>query len=148
MIPGALLSLVPALLGLIALQPGAVEQSVTRLVVQDEVILRVPVRPQPFAGQIQWIERKGPKCIPAAAIRTAVLSGAQQVDFVLVNRARIRAHFDENCPALDFYGGFYLQPEDERICAHRDAIHSRIGGSCTIDRFRQLVPKIGEDAQR
>ena len=54
---------------------------------------------------------------------------------------RIRAQFDEDCPALDFYGGFYLQPQDESLCARRDAVHSRIGSSCMIERFKQLVPK-------
>ena len=93
-------------------------------------------------AQIEWIEHKGPKCIPAAAIQRAFLSGNQQVDIILVNHARVRAKLDEDCPALDFYGRFYLQPEDDRICAHRDAIHSRMGGSCMIEKFRKLVPKI------
>jgi hypothetical protein len=144
-----MLSLVPALLGLIALQPGAVQQTVTRLIVQDEVILRVPVQPRPMAAPIVWVERnKGPKCIPAYAIRRALSAGPNQVDFVLANRARVRAQFDEDCPALDFYTGFYLQPEDERLCAGRDAIHSRMGGSCTIGRFRQLIPRLREAAER
>ena len=60
----------------------------------------------------------------------------------LSTRARVRAHLDEDCPALDFYRGFYLQVEDDHLCAHRDAIHSRMGGSCTIDKFKQLVPKL------
>ena len=84
--------------------------------------------------QIEWVEHKGPKCIPVGAIRGALLSGPDQVDFVLADRSRVRAQFDEECPALDFYGGFYLQPQDERLCAGRDAIHSRIGGSCRIER--------------
>ena len=54
----------------------------------------------------------------------------------LRNRQRIRAGSTSDCPALDFYGGFYLQPDDERICAKRDSIHSRMGGSCRIERFR------------
>ena len=132
--------LLPVVLGLLAAQPAAV-QSVTRLVVQDEVILRIPIQPHPVVQQIEWIERKGPKCIAAAAVRRALLSGPDRVDFVLANRSRVRAHFDEDCPALDFYGGFYLQPEDERVCAGRDAIHSRMGGSCTIERFKLLVPQ-------
>ena len=61
---------------------------------------------------------------------------------MLNNRARIRAKLEDDCPALDFYTGFYLQPEDERLCARRDAIHSRIGRSCTIERFKLLIPKI------
>ncbi len=141
MIGGQFWSVVPLLLGIFGAQPGEVGQVVTRLIVQDEVILRVPVQPRPLVPDFEWIEKKGPKCIPAAAIQRALLQGSEQVDFVLANHVRIRAQFDENCPALDFYGGFYLQPEDERLCAHRDAIHSRIGSSCTIERFKQLVPK-------
>jgi hypothetical protein len=132
---------VPLLLGLFAVQPATIEQSVTRLIIQDEVILRVPVQPHPLFPEIEWIEKKGPKCIPAAAIQHALLSGSEQVDFILANHARIRAQFDENCPALDFYGGFYLQPRDARLCAGRDAVHSRMGGSCAIERFKQLIPK-------
>jgi hypothetical protein len=132
---------VPLLFGLFGAQPGAVGESVTRLIIQDEVILRIPLQARPLMPEIQWVEKKGPKCIPAAAIQRAMLSGAEQVDFVMVNRERVRAQFDEDCPALDFYGGFYLQPQDERLCAGRDAVHSRIGGSCTIERFKQLIPK-------
>jgi hypothetical protein len=130
------------LLGLFAAQPSGVGQTVTRLIIQDEVILRVPVQPRPLMPEIEWVEKKGPKCLPAAAIQRALLSGSDQVDFILANRARIRAKFDEGCPALDFYGGFYLQPQDEQLCSGRDAVHSRIGGSCMIERFKQLVPRI------
>ena len=132
----------PLLLGFFAVKPGAVEQSVTRLVVQDEVILRVPVQPRPLMPLVDWREKKGPKCVPTAMIRRALLSGSADVDFVLADRARVRAKLDEDCPALDFYAGFYLQPQDDQLCAGRDAIHSRMGGSCTIDHFRLLVPKL------
>jgi hypothetical protein len=138
---GTFWNILPLLFGLLGAQPGIVGQTVTRLIVQDEVILRVPVQPRPLLREIEWVEKKGPKCIPAAAIQGALLSGSEQVDFILANHARIRAKFDEGCPALDFYGSFYLQPQDERLCAGRDALHSRIGGSCTIDRFKQLIPK-------
>ncbi len=142
MIAGTFWTLIPLLLGLFGAQPGVVGQSVTRLIIQDEVILRVPLEPRPLLPEIEWVEHKGPKCIPAGSIRWALLSGPTQVDFILANRARIRAQLDEDCPALDFYGGLYLEPGDGRLCIRRDAIHSRIGGSCTIDRFRQLVPRI------
>jgi hypothetical protein len=139
---GTILSFVPLILAMLAVQPAAVGQTVTRLVVQDEVILRVPVEPRPLAPEVVWEEHKGPKCLPTGAIRRALLFGSEQVDLVLANRQRIRAKLGEDCPALDFYSGFYLQPEDERLCAGRDAIHSRMGGSCTIERFKQLVPKL------
>jgi len=141
LIPGTILNFVPLLLGIFAAQAGAVQQSVTRLIVQDEIILRVPIQPRPLTPQFDWVERKGPKCIDTGIIRGALLSNAQQVDFILAGPRRLRAELDEDCPALDFYGGFYLQPQDQRLCAGRDAIHSRMGGSCTIDKFKQLVPK-------
>jgi hypothetical protein len=139
---GGFWNLVPLLFGLFGAQPAAVGQSVTRLTIQDEVILRVPVQPRPLFPEIEWVEKKGPKCVPVAAIQRALLSGSEQVDFVLANHERVRAQFDADCPALDFYGGFYLQVEDDRLCVHRDAVHSRIGSSCTIERFKRLVPKL------
>lgn len=140
MTPWAFLTYLPVLLGLMAAQPAAM-QGVTRIVVQDEVIIRIPVQPRPFGPPIEWVERKAPKCIPIAAIQGALLSGPQQVDFVVGGGSRIRARLDEDCPALDFYRGFYLQPQGDRLCVRRDAIHSRMGGSCTIERFTQLVPR-------
>ena len=137
-----LLNLLPLLLGLAAVQPGEVQSVVTRLVVQDEVILRVPVQPHPIEPKVEWHEKKGPKCIPAALIRRSSLSGSSQVDFILSGGSRVRAQFDEGCPALDFYGGLYLQyGRDQQICARRDAVQSRMGRTCTIDRFRLLIPK-------
>jgi hypothetical protein len=135
----AILSFIPLAVGLLTAQPVAMQQTVTRLVIQDEVILRVPVQPRPLGPPVDWVEKKAPKCVPVSVIRGALLSGPNQVDFVLAGGARLRAKFDEDCPALDFYRGFYLQPQDERLCAGRDAVHSRIGGSCTIDKFKQLV---------
>ena len=92
---------------------------------------------------LEWSERKGPKCIAVDEIRGAMLSGRDGVDFMLPHRRRVRAKLADDCPALDFYNGFYLSTEeDERICARRDTIRSRVGGSCRIERFRELVPKI------
>jgi hypothetical protein len=136
--PTVFFSLVPALVGLFASGPN---QSVTRLVNDEETILRVPVLPRPEPPKIEWVEHKGPECIPVHAIRRAKLVGSDRVDFVLANRPRVRAEFNESCPALDFYGGFYLRTEDRKLCAGRDVIHSRMGGSCTIERFKELVPK-------
>ena len=97
-------------------------------------------RPLP-PSEFEWVERKGPKCLPASVIRGALLTGRDHVDFMLPQKQRIRATFDDDCPALDFYGGFYLKTDDEQICSRRDSIHSRMGGSCRIKRFRYLVPK-------
>ena len=48
----------PLLLGLFGAEPAAVGGSVTRLIVQDEVILRVPVVPRAVIPQIITYERQ------------------------------------------------------------------------------------------
>ena len=147
----AFLGLFPTLLGLPALIGIAADAPqdptvVRRVVIRDEVILRIPVRPR-VSPRIEWTERKGPKCIAIDTIAAAMLSGPSSIDFMLRDRRRIRAQMDSQCPALDFYNGFYLQPDDERICAKRETISSRVGTSCRIERFRQLVPQIGPQAR-
>ena len=137
----AIWNLLPLLVGLFGAQPGPVGQAVTRLIVQDEVILRVPVQPRPLIRKFIWVEKKGPKCIPIGGIAGASLSRPDEVDFILADHVRVRAHFDDGCPGLDYYGTFYLQPQDDRLCAKRDVVHSRMGGSCRIERFKLLVPK-------
>ena len=140
------LALLPLLLGAAASpgepQSGGPQPGVSRLIVEHQWIVRVPVRPQRALPRFEWSEGKRVKCFRTDAIRGALLSGADHVDFVLRQRERVRASFDGNCPALDFYGSFYLKTDDEQVCARRDFIHSRTGGSCRIERFRRLVPKI------
>lgn len=131
-----LLSLLPALFGFSA---GAQSDQVRTLVVQQDVIVRVPVRPRAIPRALEWTEHKGPKCLATVDLRGATLSGREHVDFLLHDRRRVRAELSSDCPALDFYNGFYLRPEEGRICARRDSIHSRMGSSCRIERFRRLV---------
>lgn len=120
-----------------------------QLTVRERIVIRVP-RLDPRAGRdapappapIQWKEKKGPKCVPIATLRGAAFGGDDGVDFVLAGNRRVRAKLEDDCPALDFYSGFYLKPTaDGQVCADRDAIRSRSGAVCPIDRFRALVPK-------
>lgn len=119
----------------------AQSDEVRTLVVEREVIMRIPVRPRPVQP-FTWEEKRGPKCIEASNIRAAALSGRETVDFLLFDRTRLRAQLSEDCPALDFYNGFYVTPEKGKLCARRDEIHSRIGRSCTIERFHRLTPRL------
>jgi len=136
-----LLTLLPALAGLVAADPPAGAQVVRRVTIHDEIVMRVPIRPRPGMPGL-WGEKRGPKCIATAAIAGAMLSGRDSIDFVLRDRRRFRAELDSDCPALDFYGRFYVQPVDDRLCVRRDVIRSRMGGSCRIERFRRLVPRL------
>lgn len=134
--------LLPLVLGLAGSQAGETLPSVGRLVRDGDVIVRVPVHPRSLVPRLEWDEGKRFKCVDSSAIRGAVLAGSDHVDLLLNGRQRVRASFDGNCPALDFYGGFYLKTEDHRVCARRDSVHSRMGGSCRIEKFRRLVPKL------
>jgi hypothetical protein len=134
------LAVLPAFAGMVTVNV-APDRDVHSVTIRDEIIMRVPIRPHP-GPQIEWREKHGPRCIAAAAIAGAMLSGRGSVDFVLRDRTRLRAKLDSDCPALDFYDGFYVQPEDHRLCMRRDVISSRMGGSCRIDRFRLLVPRL------
>ena len=136
----SIFGLFPALLGLTA-DPPAGPQVVRRMVVRDEIVLRIPIRPRPMRP-IEWKEGKGPRCLDTDRLAGAMLSGPSSIDFVLRDRRRFRAELDNECPALDFYTGFYLQPDDDRVCAKRDEVRRRDGGGCRIERFRSLTPRV------
>ena len=121
--------------------PPAPPETARVTTIEERLIIRIPVAPRPRI-RIRWDEEKGPKCLPAEGIARAFLSGPDSVDFLMRGRQLIRARLDSDCEGLDFYGQLYLQPEDRRICARRDLIRSRVGGSCRIEKFRTLVPKI------
>ena len=131
-----LLSLLPAWFAGFA---GVQSDQVRTLVVQEEVIMRVPVRPMPH--RFDWEEHKGPKCIDAATIGGAAITASDSVDFILKGGKRVRAILEDQCPALDYYSGFYFRaPADGKLCADRDSIRTRSGGDCQIDKFRTLTP--------
>lgn len=122
--------------------PGMGQVSVSRIVVAQEIILRVPVVRPRLRGPVRWEEKKGPKCIASGQVVAAALADERSIDFLLRDRTRIRAKMDDDCRTLDFYGSFYIEPRDERICARREEIRSRMGEACRIDRFRRMVPQI------
>jgi hypothetical protein len=134
-----ILSLLPALFA-VQVAESSIFPEVRTTFVANEFVTRVPVRPRPAPARFVWAELDGPKCIAAQGIRGALLGRGGQVDFVMTGTRRFRAKVDSDCPALDFYEGFYLNSPNRMICAGRDAIRSRMGGSCSIDRFTQLVP--------
>jgi len=121
--------------------PDAPKEGVRVMTVEERLIIRVPVAPHPRL-RIHWEEEKGPKCLPASAIAGAFLSGHDRVDFILRGRQLVRAQLDSDCEGLDFYGGLYLQPDDQKICAKRDMVRSRAGASCRIEKFHMLIPTV------
>ena len=141
----------PALLMLAALDGAPSSASAhdpmqfAQIVIREQIRVRVPLRlrevaPAP-ASTIEWKESRGPKCVPADSILGAGMLGQNSVDLLLQGNGRVRAKFEDSCPALDYYRGFYLtRNADGMICADRDSIRSRVGGSCEIEKFRKLKP--------
>lgn len=128
---------------------------VAQVTVREQVIIRVQTQPQrrapqslaasnkvmPQASATKWKEKKAPRCIPVKSLAGASVTTRDSVDLVLRGGTRMRAKLEDDCPALDFYDGFYMKPtQDGQMCAERDMIHSRSGGQCAISRFRTLVP--------
>ena len=104
------------------------------------LVIHIPIGRRP--PLVEWVERKGPKCLPASMIAGAAMPGPTSIDFVLRDRRRFRAELDGDCAGLDFYGGFYVEPEDGAVCAKREEIRSQAGSTCRIERFRSLVPTL------
>ncbi len=117
------------------------DDQVAQLMLQQQVVVRMqrpaPARPiRPLA----WKEKKGPKCVSLDDLAGALVSQPNSVDLVLRGGDRFRARFEKDCPPLDFYSGFYLKAaKDGQVCAGRDAVRSRSGRMCAVDKFRRLV---------
>ncbi|URW76077.1 hypothetical protein M9980_02260 [Sphingomonas donggukensis] len=121
------------------------------VIIQQRMIIRVPRLPggrtpvaaaaarSPFAAQ--WTEKKADRCVPVTRLAAAAINGPDSVDLMLNGGQRLRAKLGDECPALDFYSGFYVQmAKDGKVCARRDSIRSRSGRECRIEWFRTLVP--------
>ena len=121
---------------------------IAQLTITQSIIIRVPARrskrytaPDQTRPPPAFKEHKGPKCIDASTIGGAAVTASDSVDFILRGGKRVRAVLQDECPALDYYSGFYFQaPADGKLCADRDSIHTRSGGDCQIDKFRALTP--------
>lgn len=120
----------------------------SQMVIQQRIVIRVPAfaPPPPPPAPLQravivWKEKKGPKCVPMNQLAGASVTRGDSIDLLLRGGRRLRAMLDGDCPAADFYSGFYLTPTgDGQVCSGRDTLHTRVGGKCDIEKFRELVP--------
>jgi len=118
---------------------GPKPQEFAQLTIEQSLIVRVPRRAP--IKPLKWKSKKGPRCVAMDAIAGAAVVADDAIDLALRGGQRLRAHFSANCPALDYYSGFYILPTDDgNICADRDVIRTRAGGQCEIVRFRRLLP--------
>lgn len=140
-----LLTLTPAASAQVAQWDGA---ELAQLSIHQRIVIRIPRilgrRPEQKSepAAVRWVEKKGPRCVPMSALEGAIITGGDSVDLIVADGTRLRAGFDDDCPALDFYSGLYVKgTTDGMICADRDSIRSRSGSVCRIDGFKRLVAK-------
>ncbi|MEI9928339.1 MAG: hypothetical protein WDN44_12405 [Sphingomonas sp.] len=100
----------------------------------------VPISPPQPPRVPMFVERKAKDCVKMDRIMGYVWTQSDSVDLVLNDGSRLRAKLGANCPAIAFYGGFYVKPNsDGKMCAGRDSIHLRSGATCGLQGFRSLV---------
>ncbi|HEY0115857.1 MAG TPA: hypothetical protein VGB54_09060 [Allosphingosinicella sp.] len=122
---------------------GGDEMLAAQVVVRQQIVIRVPRREggvQASAAPVRWRESGGPRCIAARDI-AAARPAQSSVDMIMRDNRRVRAQLGRRCAGLDYYRGLYVNANpDGRICAERDVVRSRMGGSCPIVEFRMLQP--------
>ena len=73
------------------------------------------------------------RCIGVDHVAGAIVMGDRAVELTMADHSRWRMTFDAACPALGFYQGFYYRRAVAgHLCASRDAVISRAGGTCPI----------------
>ena len=112
-----------------------------QLIFRSHVVIRVQTQPARPRRSL-FREKKGPPCVAVGDILASGVIEPASVDLVLRGGTRVRMRFNDSCPALDYYSGFYVSPgPDAKICAKRDVVRDRAGGECAIDRIRLLLPR-------
>lgn len=110
--------------------------TITRTTVMTRSRVPAPAPPQPA-----YVERKTKDCVEMKSIAGFGITQPDSIDLVLRDGSRLRARLAKSCPSLGFYPGFYVKPQpDGKMCAGRDPIRTRSGGSCSIQTFKTLVP--------
>ena len=72
-------------------------------------------------------------CVPVEDIAGAIVTSDRTVELRMKTGARWRMSFEEDCPALSYYQGFYYKRgKAGYLCAGRDAVIARSGGECPI----------------
>ncbi len=81
------------------------------------------------------------RCVGVDHVAGAVVLGDRAVEMTMIDHSRWRMSFDAACPALSFYQGFYYRRAVAgRLCAGRDAVISRAGGTCAISSIVRVRP--------
>ncbi len=108
----------------------------------DRSVARIHARPgQDGSGRLALDRRARTRCVGIDHVAGAVVFGDRAVELTMTDHSRWRMAFDAACPALSFYQGFYYRRAVAgHLCAGRDAVISRSGGTCPIATIVRLHP--------
>jgi hypothetical protein len=79
-------------------EPRETRVLLAQLTIRQRVILKVPAKPAPLVTR--WKEKKGPKCLGLGGLAGAAVIERDSVDMILKGGQRMRAQFEDECPAL------------------------------------------------
>jgi hypothetical protein len=108
----------------------------------DRSVARIHARPgQDGSGRLTPDRRARTRCVGIDHVAGAVVFGDRAVELTMTDHSRWRMAFDAACPALSFYQGFYYRRAVAgHLCAGRDAVISRSGGTCPIATIVRIRP--------
>lgn len=108
----------------------------------DRTVQRVHARPGRGAGTgTAGGASARTRCVGIDHVAGAIVFGDRAVELTMTDHTRWRMNFDTACPALGFYQGFYYRRAVAgRLCAGRDAVIARSGGTCPISSIVRARP--------
>ncbi len=121
---GRIVTVLAGLLLLVGAVPGAFDRDVARVRAR-------PGQGGSAGGTADRLART--RCVGIDHVAGAIVFGDRAVELSMTDHSRWRMSFDAACPALSFYQGFYYRRAVAgRLCAGRDAVIARSGGTCPI----------------
>lgn len=121
---------------------------------QSRVEGRITIRIRPRRGGSQLLsalptapmsrEMRGvpiDRCLPLESVAGVQVTRNNGLLLYLRDRRIVLAALENACRARDFYAGFYVAPqEDKLLCVDRDRLQSRVGAKCKVKSWQALVP--------
>lgn len=119
--------------------------------IEQRVIIRISPQRQssrnPLLAQLpqrglntRFEEREMERCLPVNRISGVQTGTGNRLLLFMRDQRIISVNLERACRAREFYSGFYVErSEDGQICVDRDALQSRSGARCDIERMSQLV---------
>ncbi|WP_299193094.1 hypothetical protein [uncultured Erythrobacter sp.] len=103
---------------------------------RNELLAQLPQR----GLNTRFEEREMERCLPVNRISGVQTGTGNRLLLFMRDQRIISINLERACRAREFYSGFYVERSDDgQLCVDRDALQSRSGAKCDIERMSQLV---------